>query len=101
MTRMHLDIFVPDSFDPGSTIRVNLVDFGADGDFGGGDDSSVSIIISSDSTPELVSGDWISVELDITGLANRSNLAQIVFDASSDTSPRPSNFYVDNIYLYK
>jgi len=101
MTRMHLDIFVPDSFDPGSTLRVNLIDFGADGDFGGGDDSSVSVIISSDSTPELVSGDWISVELDITGLANRSNLAQIVFDASSDTSPRPSNFYVDNIYLYK
>lgn len=101
MSRMHLDIFVPDSFDPASTLRVNLIDFGADAAFDGGDDSSVSIIISSDSTPKLVSGEWISVELDITGLANRSNLGQIVFDASSNESPRPSNFYIDNIYLYK
>jgi len=101
MTKMHLDIFIPDSFNPESTIRVNLVDFGADASFSGGDDSSVSTIISSDTSPALVTGEWISVELDITGLANRSNLGQIVFDASGDTSPRPSSFYVDNIYLYK
>ena len=101
MTKMHLDIFVPDSFDPASTIRVNLVDFGADAGFGGGDDASVSVIISANSIPALVVGEWISVELDITGLANRNNLGQIIFDASSNESPRPSNFYVDNIYLYK
>lgn len=101
MTAMHLDIFVPDSFDPASTLRVNLVDFGADDSFGGGDDTSISIIISSSSTPALVSGEWISIEFDITGLANRSNLGQIIFDASNNESPRPSGFYVDNIYLHE
>ena len=100
MTSMHLDIFVPNSFDAGSDIRVNLVDFGADASFGGGDDSSVSTLISAGSIPALVTGEWISVEFDITGLVNRNNLGQIVFDGSADTSPRPSNFYVDNIYLH-
>ncbi len=101
MTKMHVDIFVPDSFDPASTLRINLVDFGADAAFGGGDDSSVSTTISANSTPALITGQWISIELDITGLANRNNLGQIVFDAAGDTTPRPSSFYVDNIYLYK
>lgn len=101
MKRMHLDIFVPDSFDPASTIRINLVDFGADAAFGGGDDSSVSTTISTNSTPALVTGQWISIEMEITGLVNRNNLGQIVFDAVGDTSPRPSSFYVDNIYLHK
>ncbi|MFD1316542.1 glycosyl hydrolase family 16 [Namhaeicola litoreus] len=101
MTKMHLDIFIPNGFDPESTLRINLVDFGADDAFGGGDNSTVSITLSTNSTPALVTGDWISVDLDITALANRKNLGQIVFDASGDTSPRPSSFYVDNIYLYK
>ena len=101
MTRMHLDIFIPNSFDPESTLRINLVDFGADDEFGGGDNSTVSITLSTNSTPALVTGEWISVELDITSLPNRSNLGQIVFDASGDISPRPSGFYVDNIYLHK
>jgi len=101
MTTMHLDIFIPDSFDPASTIRINLVDFGADKAFGGGDDSSISKLLSATSTPSLVSGEWISVEFDISGLTNRNNLGQIVFDAEGDTTPRPSGFYVDNIYFHK
>ena len=101
MTKMHLDIFIPNSFDPESTLRINLVDFGPDNSFGGGDNSMASITLSTGSNPPLVSGQWIGVELDITSLANRSNLGQIIFDATGDTSPRPSSFYVDNIYLYK
>jgi len=100
MTNMHVDIFIPNEFDPASTIRINLVDFGADASFDGGDDSSVSTVISTTTTPALVAGEWISVDFDITGLTNRSNLGQIVFDAIENTSPRPSNFYVDNIYLH-
>ncbi len=101
MTTMHVDIFIPNSFDPASTIRINLVNFGADGAFGGGDDTSVSKVLSTTTTPALVTGQWISVEFDITGLTNRSKLGQIVFDADGDTTPRPSSFYVDNLYFHK
>lgn len=101
MTILHLDIFIPNSFDPASTIKINLRDFGSDKEFDGGDDSIVSTLISTSSTPSLVSGEWFSVELDITSLANRNNLGQIVFDALDSFSPRPSSFYVDNIYLRK
>ena len=101
MTVLHMDIFIPNDFGPASTIKINLRDFGADKSFEGGDDSIVSTLITTNSTPALVSGEWFSVELDITSLANRNNLGQIVFDALDSFSPRPSGFYVDNIYLRK
>ena len=100
MTNLHLNIFIPEALPSGSDLRVNLVDFGADQSFGGGDDSSVSSTISASSIPALVSGAWITVDFDITGLANRNNLGQIILDASTDTGPRPSSLYVDNIYLH-
>ena len=101
MTVLHMDIFIPNDFDASSSIKINLRDFGADKSFEGGDDSIVSTLITTNSTPSLISGEWFSVELDITGLANRNNLGQIVFDALDSFSPRPSGFYVDNIYLRK
>lgn len=100
MTKLHVDVFIPDSFDADSTIKLNLRDYGADKAFDGEDDSTVSILISESSIPALVSNEWISIELDITALANRNNLGQIVFDALGNTTPRPSEFYVDNIYLH-
>ncbi|MEX0289143.1 MAG: hypothetical protein AB3N14_08510, partial [Flavobacteriaceae bacterium] len=100
MTHLHMDIYIPDAFDPASTLRINLVDFGADASFGGGDDSSVALVLSASTSPALVQGAWISVDFDISALANKNNLGQIVLDAETNESPRPSSFFVDNIYLY-
>ncbi len=102
MSTMHFDIFVPGSFPTGSTIRLKLRNLGADGvvnnDFNGnpiGDDTQISYTVAA---PNLVSGNWISVDFNITGLTNRSQLGQIVLD--STTGVAPSAFFVDNIYFY-
>lgn len=100
MTDIHFDIFVPDDIPAGSNIRINLRDYGADNAFDGGDDSIVSFVLNAASTPALVAGQWLSIDFDITGLDTRANLGQIVLDAVGNNDPRPSNFYVDNIYLY-
>ncbi len=100
MTHLHVDIYIPDDFDPASTLRINLRDFGADDSFDGGDDAIVSLVISANTVPALVKSQWISIDFDISGLINKQNLGQIVFDAESNESPRPSAFFVDNIYLY-
>jgi hypothetical protein len=97
MDFLSLDVFFPDDVPVNSQLNVNLRDFGADDSFDGGDDTIVSTSIS---TPALESGEWIRINLDISGMANKSNLGQIILDADPQTNPLiGSTFYVDNIYL--
>ena len=98
MDFLSMDVFFPDDVPANSTLNVNLRDFGADDSFDGGDDTIVSTSVS---TPALVSGEWIRIDLDISGMANKSNLGQIVLDADpAQTNPLVgATFYVDNIYL--
>ena len=100
MTHLHVDIYIPDDFDPASTLRINLRDFGPNDAFDGGDDAIVALVLSTTTSPALTKGQWISVDFDLAALPNKRNLGQIVFDAESNESPRPSSFFVDNIYLY-
>lgn len=100
MTDLRVNIFVPGNVPAGSAFTVNLRDFGADGAFDGGDDTIASTTINTGTIPALVSGQWITIDLDITGMANRSNLGQIVFDADAGPAFRGGSVYVDNIYLF-
>jgi hypothetical protein len=95
-THLHFDVFIPNE-PPGSTgLRIDLVDFGADASFGGGDDTSIS----KGFTSGLVAGEWIPIDFDITGLNPKTNLGQIILADVGGTVP-PSEFYVDNIYFYR
>lgn len=94
MTHFHLDIWTPDPTDLPKAFKVLLVDFGADGTFGGGDDSQHEL---SFTRPTLVSEQWVSLDIPLsnfTGLVNRAHLAQLVL--SGDLP----NVYVDNVYFY-
>jgi len=94
MTYFHMDIWTPDPT-AGKTFKVMLVDFGANGIFGGGDDSSSEISVTS---PTLSTGSWVSLNIPMSsfsGLTSKSHLAQMVL--SGDIP----NVYVDNVYFYK
>ncbi|NER10647.1 hypothetical protein SAMN06265375_102375 [Muriicola jejuensis] len=96
MTHFHVDIRIDESIDPADFIAIELGDFGANGEFGGGDDSSSRITFDSSS---LVSGQWISLDIplsDFTGLTSRNNLAQIFFISDGTIS----TLLVDNMYFY-
>jgi len=70
-----------------------LVDFGANGVFGGGDDVSHEVTIAS---PPLATQQWISLNIPMSsfsGLTTRSHLAQMVL--SGDLP----NLYIDNVYF--
>lgn len=96
MTHIHLDLYFPNAIQPGTQFRVQLVDFGADGAFGGGNDTSHTITFSS---PPIVAEQWVSLDIPLTsftGLTGRANLAQIIFEGVNIPS-----FYADNIYFYQ
>ncbi len=94
MTSVHLDLFPFDA----TSFKFKLVDFGANGAFGGGDDSEFELSLSPGSTPGLVAGQWNSLDIPLSafpGLASRANLAQIIISGSSPT------VYIDNLYFYR
>jgi len=94
MTHFHIDIWTPDATAPPAAFKVLLVDFGPDGNFGGGDDSSHEISVTS---PELMTESWVSIDVPLSsfsGLTRRGNLAQLVL--SGDLP----NLFVDNVYFY-
>ena len=100
MTAFHMDVFVP----TGSTIKVKLVDFGANGVYGptgaGNDDTSSELTFTSPSG--LTVGSWYPLEIPLatfTTLAHREHLAQLII--SGDVASNTRTVYVDNVYFHK
>ncbi|TVQ50461.1 MAG: hypothetical protein EA362_02280, partial [Saprospirales bacterium] len=90
MEYFHIDVWTPNM----DVIRVKLVDFGADGEFGGGDDSEHEIIFDN-----LAQGEWHSLQIplsDFEGLLSTENLAQYIL---SGTPAGEGVLYVDNVYF--
>lgn len=94
MTRFHLDFYTPESTALPKAFKVQLVDFGANGVYGGGDDSSSELSFAS---PTLSTGKWVSIDVALpafSGLKAKAHLAQMVL--SGDIS----NVFIDNVYFY-
>ena len=93
MDYFRMDLWTPDDTGP-AAFRVKLVDFGADGAFGGGDDSEHEVTITA--AEGLASEEWVQLDLwldDFTSLASRANLAQLIISGD------PNTVYVDNVYF--
>lgn len=94
MSRLHLDVWTRDS----PFLLVKLVDFGANAAYGGGDDSEHELTFNASSSPALVAGQWVSLDIPLsqfTGLTSRRNLAQLVLSADTKT------VFIDNVYFHK
>jgi hypothetical protein len=91
MDMFEFDVWTPNS----TTLRFKLVDFGANGAFGGGDDKEHETSV----TPTLNGWNHIAVPIaNMTGLTSKSNIAQLIFaSAPAGTSV----IYVDNVMFSK
>ena len=95
MTHFHIDIWTPNTTDFPKAFKVLLVDYGNDGSFDGGDDSSHELTFTS---PTLMSETWISLDIPLSnfvGLTNRSKVAQLVLSGDLPT------VFIDNVYFYQ
>ncbi len=93
MDFFHLDVWTPDEITGDISLNVKLVDFGADGVYGGGDDVEHEVSYGSGT---MTSEEWVSLDIpmdDFTGLTTRGHLAQLIFSGGITT------LYVDNIYF--
>jgi hypothetical protein len=95
MGGIHLDIWTPDPTDLPNNFKVLLTDLGPNGAFGGEDDKTHEVTITS---PTLASNNWVGIDIPFsafTGLTSRSRLGQMVLSGSIP------NMYIDNVYFYK
>lgn len=94
-SHFHADIYLPNTLAAGANFKVNIVDFGADGAFGGTDDKSHVTTITA---PTLQGQNWVSINIPfsaMTGLTSRNKIGQIIFEGTNIPA-----FYADNIYFY-
>ena len=88
MQTFHIDVWTPNS----TNFNVKLVDFGANGVYGGGDDVEQELSF----TPTLNGWNAFDIPLsNFTGLTTREHVAQMILVASNST------VYIDNVYFYK
>ncbi len=90
MDFFHIDVWTPNV----TTFKVKLVDFGADGNFDGGDDSEHEITFDNQ-----VQNSWVSYQIplsDFTGLNNMDHIAQLIL---SGLPVGEGLVYVDNVYF--
>ena len=92
MKYLNFDFWTPNS----TTMKVKLVDFGANNEYQGGDDVEHELIFDSPTQKE-----WVSqkIELtDFTGLTTMANISQMILVSAPGGS---STVYVDNVYFSK
>lgn len=94
MTHFHMDVWVAE----GLYMRIKLIDFGADGVFGGAPDVEHELTFHADSSPPFYAGEWVSLEIpmeDFVRLTTREHLAQFIISAQNNT------VFIDNVYWHK
>ena len=107
MTHFHMDILIETPLQPGDFLRIGLQDLGADNAFGGAPDRFGAITLRSNTTPALINGGWVSLDVPFSsfpGLSTRANLAQIVYVTDGTVGFLPGSItsvFIDNIYFYR
>ncbi|MDA3884616.1 MAG: T9SS type A sorting domain-containing protein [Candidatus Delongbacteria bacterium] len=94
MTDLHMDIWTPDDTANPAVFKIKLIDFGADGLYGGGDDVEHEIIL--DETI-MDTETWVRLNIPLTDFINlttKEHLAQMILAGD------PNTVYLDNIYFY-
>jgi hypothetical protein len=97
MTNFHMDIWTPDDTAAPAVFKIKLVDFGADGLWGGGDDVEDELTFEETTTPPLVTEEWINFDIPLSQFADLTtsgHLAQLIISGD------PNTVFVDNVFFH-
>jgi hypothetical protein len=97
MNGFHMDLWTSNPVADPVEFKIKLVDFGADGGFGGDDDVEHELSFNASTSPALLTGQWISFDIPLdyfSGMSTRDHIAQLILSGGL------SDFYIDNILFY-
>ncbi len=93
-SNIHINMYIPDEVPGNMDFLITIVDFGADGVDGGGDDTREQVFFDK---AIWTANTWITLEFPIT-MTNKNNIGLIIYENINFSSLE--NFYLDNIYFY-
>jgi len=91
MTAMRMDVWSPNF----TSFGVKLVDFGADGAFGGGDDVEHQVNVTAPNQ-----GEWVSLDIPLTQFINLTTTEHIGQYILVGQPTGSSTVFVDNVFFY-
>ncbi len=103
MTHFRIDVWTPDAITGTASLRIKLVDFGANGAYDGpgvGYDREHEVVFDATTTPSVTAGTWITLDIPLssfTGLTTRGNLAQFIISGTDLLN----TLFVDNVLLHR
>lgn len=98
MTHLHFNMYIPGSVPANFDFLITLVDFGPDGNNGGGDDTRQQLFVPNSS--KIKANQWITIEVPIT-MTTKNRVGLIIYEnINIPRGPGLKNFYMDNVYFY-
>lgn len=91
---LHLNMYIPGTVPANLDFLISIVNFGPDGEQGGGDDTRQQVFFNAS---DFEANTWATLEIPIT-LSDKSNLGLLIYENVNASTLR--NFYLDNIYFY-
>jgi len=100
MTHFHIDVWTPDNTGASDTLKIKLVDFGANGvyDYPTPIDDVEGELAFGNST--MSTGSWVSLDIpladfDAAGMTTKAHFAQMIISGTYGT------VFIDNVYFHK
>ena len=87
-------MYIPGTVPANLDFLISIVNFGPDGEQGGGDDTRQQVFFNAS---DFEANTWATLEIPIT-LSDKSNLGLLIYENVNASTLR--NFYLDNIYFY-
>lgn len=97
MTHFRLDFWTPDATDLPAVFGIKLVDFGADGVWGG-DDVEHEVWIDANYSTPLQSETWVTFDIPMSEFINLTtveHIAQLIIEGT------PNTVYIDNVLFHQ
>ncbi len=99
MTHLHLNMYIPGAVPSNFDFLVTVVDFGANGVDGGGDDTRKQLFVPKSSS--IKANEWLTIELPLN-MTTKNKVGLIIYEnINIPNGPGLKEFYLDNIYFYK
>ena len=99
MTHLHFNMYIPVAVPSNCDFLTTLVDFGANGKDGGGDDTRQQLFVPKSAI--IKANEWITIELPIL-MTTKNRVGLIIYEnINTPRGPVLKNFYMDNVYFYK
>ncbi len=101
MTHLHFNMYIPGAVPSNFDFLVTIVDFGPNGQDGGGDDTRKQLFVPNSSN--IKANEWLTIQLPLN-MSTKNKVGLIIYENINDpgTVKRGlQEFYMDNVYFYK